>query len=127
MSYCELTMAEQPTLQRTLAQQMSFRAIARLLRRASLAVKSVALPVIVSRIKQIRLRLTSQHRRPSCRPKRKRLPGTECFKLIPLLITPLLKRSLSSEQIAAQLNSMVILLLRDAYVYKETFSLPFMC
>ena len=121
MSYCELTMAEQPTLQRTLAQQMSFRAIAWLLRRGSLAVKSVALPVIVSRIKQIRRRLTSH------RPKRKCLPGTECFKLIPLLITPLLKRSLSSEQIAAQLNSMVIPLLRDAYVCKETFSLPFMC
>ena len=34
MSYCELTMTERSTLQVALAQQMSFRAIARLLKRA---------------------------------------------------------------------------------------------
>ena len=34
MSYCELTLTERSTLQLALAQQMSFRAIARLLKRA---------------------------------------------------------------------------------------------
>ena len=40
MSYCELTLTERSTLQVALAQQMSFRAIARLLKRAPSTISS---------------------------------------------------------------------------------------
>ena len=81
MSCCELTITERSALQVALAQQMSFRAIAKRLKRA---------PSIISR-KVRRHARTRQHyqankaqdnrhyRRLLCRPKRRLLPGTERF------------------------------------------------
>ena len=118
MSYCELTLTERSTLQVALAQQMSFRAIARLLKRA---------PSTISREVRRHARFRQHYqankvqgnrhyRRLLCRPKRKRLPSTERFELI----THMLKKYLSPKQIAGQSKTMDIPSLRDAYVCKET-------
>ena len=118
MSYCELTMTERSTLQVALAQQMSFRAIAKLLKRAPSTISREVRRHARSRQQyQANTAQDNRHyRRLLCRPKRKLLPGTERFELI----THMLKKYLSPEQIAGQLKTMDIPSLRDAYVCKET-------
>ena len=118
MSYCELTMTERSTLQVALAQQMSFRAIARLLKRAPSTISREVRRHAGARqhYQAHQAQHNRQHRRLSCRPRRKLLPGSERFELI----IHMLKRYLSPEQIAGQLKIMDIPSLRDAYVCKET-------
>ncbi|BBG30462.1 IS30 family transposase [Zymobacter palmae] len=118
MSYCELTMTERSTLQVALAQQMSFRAIAKLLKRAPSTISSeVRRHARTRQHYQANKAQDNRHyRRLLCRPKRKLLPGKERFELI----THMLKKYLSPEQIAGQLKTMDIPSLRDAYVCKET-------
>ena len=118
MSYCELTMTERSTLQVALAQQMSFRAIARLLKRAPSTISREVRRHAGARqhYQAHKAQHNRQHRRLSCRPRRKLLPGSERFELI----IHMLKRYLSPEQIAGQLKIMDIPSLRDAYVCKET-------
>ena len=84
MSYCELTITERSTLQVTLAQQMSFRAIARLLKRAPSTISREVRRHAGARqyYQAHQAQHNRQHRRRSCRPKRKLLPGTNRFELI---------------------------------------------
>ena len=101
---------------------MSFRAIARLLKRV---------PSTISR--EVRRHAGARqhyqahqaqhnrlHRRLLCRPRRKLLPGSERFELI----IRMLKRYLSPEQIAGQLKIMDIPSLRNAYCAKKPFTTP---
>jgi IS30 family transposase len=120
MKYHELCIEERATIQVGRVHGISQRAIALTLGRS---------PATISRelrrntnpggTYHVAVALTLSHmcqRRVACRPRKKRLPGTELFELV----VDLLRRFFSPELIAGKLHSMNIPSFEDAYICRET-------
>ena len=118
MSYHELSVTERAIIQIGRAQSLSMREIASLIARSPSTISrelrrnSVACDSYSAHSAQQNM----QVRRKPCRPKRKLLPGSERFELV----TYMLRKRLSPEQIAGKLRNMTIPSLQDAYVCRET-------